>query len=82
MPEDQVILTEVAGATLSYFDGTAWTDAWESADTQTLPVAFRFSIARLSPAGAPAASAPVDIVVPVMVRTTTSQTQEAEEMQL
>ena len=79
VPEDQVILTEVDGATLSYFDGTAWTDAWESADTQTLPVAFRFSIARLSPAGAQAASAPVDIVVPVMVRTTTSQTLEAEE---
>ncbi|MEY4686390.1 MAG: hypothetical protein RIR76_413 [Verrucomicrobiota bacterium] len=79
VPEDQVILGDVDSAALSYFDGTAWTDSWESADTQTLPVAFRFSIVRVPPAGGQAASAPVDIVVPVLVRTTTSQTLEAEE---
>ena len=82
VPEGQVILGDVDTAVVSFYDGNGWTENWDSAESQTLPAAIRLSIARISPGGAQGASAPIEIVVPVMVRTTTSQTQEAEDMQL
>lgn len=81
-PEGQVILGDIESAAISFYDGNGWIESWESAESQTLPVAFRFTLARVPAGGAQATLAPVEIVVPVMVRTTTSQTQEAEEMQL
>jgi len=81
-PEGQVILGEVDTAILSFYDGNGWLETWDSAESQTLPTAFRFTISRVPPGGAQGTLAPIEIVVPVMVRTTTSQTQEAEEMQL
>ncbi len=81
-PESQVILGDVDTAMISYYDGSGWTETWESAETQTLPLAVRFSLARVPAGGAQGTLAPVEIVVPVMVRTTTSQTLEAEEASL
>lgn len=82
VPEGQAILGDVDTAVVSFYDGNGWTENWDSAESQTLPTAIRLSIARISPGGTQGASAPIEIVVPVMVRTTTSQTQEAEDMQL
>lgn len=82
VPEGQVILGDVDTAVLSFYDGNGWIETWDSAESQTLPTAFRFTIARVPPGGAQGNLAPIEIVVPVMVRTTTSQTEEAEGMQL
>ena len=69
-------------AVLSFYDGNGWIESWESAESQTLPLAFRFTLARVPAGGGQGTLAPIEIVVPVMVRTTTSQTEEAEGMQL
>ena len=81
-PDPQVILGDVEAATISFYDGNGWIESWESAESQTLPLAFRFTLARVPAGGGQGKLAPVEIVVPVMVRTTTSQTEETEGMQL
>jgi len=81
-PDPQVILGDVEAATISFYDGNGWIESWESAESQTLPLAFRFTLARVPAGGGQGTLAPIEIVVPVMVRTTTSQTEEAEGMQL
>lgn len=79
VPEPQVLLTGLESARLMFYDGTSWTDTWDSEATTSLPTGLRFSLTFLRPDSTQAASAPVDIVVPILVRTTTSQQQEEEE---
>ncbi|MBX3739318.1 MAG: prepilin-type N-terminal cleavage/methylation domain-containing protein [Candidatus Didemnitutus sp.] len=70
-PELQTLLTRVADASIDFYDGTAWTDAWDSAASNTMPTAIRFQLTLAGPDGkAPANSVPVTLVVPVLVATT------------
>lgn len=78
--EEQVLLENVVSATVSYFDGTAWTDSWDSAATSTLPRALRLSLVIAPPetSQSTSAAAPIDLVVPVIVRTTTAVREDEE----
>ena len=72
----QILLEGVTQAAFSYFDGNQWTTTWDSTATSTLPSAIKLSIV-LSAAFGQAAMDPIEIVMPVLVQTTTSQTQAA-----
>jgi type II secretion system protein J len=72
--EDQTLLVGVRSADIAYYDGANWTDTWDSSSTSTLPTAIKFSIV-LEPrdlANNGANPGPIELVVPVLVTTTTS----------
>lgn len=77
--ENQTLLSGVTSAGISYFDGQYWLDTWDSTSTSSLPTAIKFSVV-VAPRGDTAARSdpsPVEIVVPVLVKTTTTLQQEA-----
>ena len=76
-PDVQTLLPGVEDATIDYYDGTEWTDTWDSAVTSTLPTAIRFQITLVKTDPNQPATAPITLVVPVLVMTTTSQAQAA-----
>jgi type II secretion system protein J len=71
--EEQVLLTGVTDAEFDYYDGDEWTNTWDSTVTSTLPVAVRFSLSLANRDSGPAAPKPIELVVPVLVSTKTSQ---------
>jgi type II secretion system protein J len=77
--EDQVLLEGVESASLSFYDGSGWIDTWDSEATSTLPKALKLSIVMAATGASQAGQAPIDIVVPILVRTTTAQREEEEE---
>ena len=79
VPEEQVVLHGVESASMMFYDGLAWIDLWDSEATSTLPTALKFSLVMASRDGGQSTLAPIDLVVPVLVTTTTSQTQAEEE---
>jgi type II secretion system protein J len=81
-PEEQLVLEGVESASMLFFDGYAWTDLWDTTETSTLPSAVKFSLVLTSRDAAQPALAPIDLIIPVWVKTTTSQTQEEEEAML
>lgn len=77
--ESQTLLTGLTDATMTYFDGTDWTDSWDSTETSTLPTAIKFSIT-LAPRGTTTSGAnpmPIELIVPVLVATRTTAQQTA-----
>ncbi len=73
--EQQTLLPSLTSATMTFFDGTDWTDTWDSSTTSTLPTALKFSlvIAPRDNTGITRANpVPVDLIVPVLVSTRTS----------
>jgi general secretion pathway protein J len=68
-PDDQVLLDGVASADFLFYDGTEWTDTWDSTVTSTLPTAIKF---RLQLASHSSNASPIELVVPILVTTTTS----------
>ena len=78
-PEHQVLLGGVESATFLFYDGTGWTDTWDSEATSTLPSAVRLSLVLGTGDKTRGEAAPIDLVVPILVTTTTSQTLAAEE---
>lgn len=76
---EQTLLPGVTSATMSYYDGTGWTDTWDSSTSSTLPTAIKFSLvlAPLTNDAANVTPAPVELVVPVLVTTATSAQQAA-----
>ncbi|HTZ19322.1 MAG TPA: type II secretion system protein GspJ, partial [Opitutaceae bacterium] len=68
-PDDQLLLPGVTSADFLFYDGTEWTDTWDSTVTSTLPTAVKF---RLQLASQSANASPIELVVPVFVTTTTS----------
>ncbi|MEY4939399.1 MAG: Type secretion system protein [Verrucomicrobiota bacterium] len=84
--EEQTLLTGVNSAGISYFDGENWLDTWDSTATSSLPNAIKFSILLAPSAGSFSRSdlAPVEIIVPVLVKTSSTLQQEvtAEAAQL
>jgi len=77
--ENQTLLTGVDSAGISYFDGANWLDTWDSLSTSSLPTAIKFSLVVAPRAGTTSRSdpAPVELIVPVLVKTTTTLQQEA-----
>jgi hypothetical protein len=77
LPEEELVLGGVESAGLSFFDGLAWTDTWDSTATETLPAALRFSFTLAGEAGGGPAGI-YEVVVPVLVKTTATLAQEEE----
>jgi prepilin-type N-terminal cleavage/methylation domain-containing protein len=75
--DEQILLTGVATAEFDYYDGTEWDTTWDSTQTSTLPAAIRFSVT-LATAGSDQPAAPITLVVPVLVSTTTSAKAAAQ----
>ena len=77
--ENQILLSRVNAAGVAYFDGENWLDIWDSATTRTLPAAIKFSVV-MEPRDRTAAradSAPIELIVPVLVKTSATLQQEA-----
>lgn len=77
--ENQTLLTGVNAATISYFDGENWLDYWDSITTTSLPSAIKFSLV-LAPRdrnSSRADPAPIELIVPVLVKTSATLQQEA-----
>lgn len=77
--EDQTILTGVTSAAIAFYDGENWLDIWDSTTTSTLPSAMKFSLV-MAPRdhSLPRTdSAPVELIVPVLVKTSTTLREEA-----
>jgi hypothetical protein len=72
-----VLLHGIATASLQYFDGTDWTDAWDSATSSTLPTAIKLQLVLAPTDASQPLPAPVELVVAVPVITKTSVTQAA-----
>jgi len=70
-PDDQLLLPGVTSADFLFYDGTEWTDTWDSTVTSTLPTAVKF---RVQLAAQSANASPIELVVPVFVTTATSAT--------
>jgi type II secretion system protein J len=79
VPEEQVLLSGVDSAAMLFYDGTAWTDTWDSSTSTTLPSALKLSLLMASRDATQPNLDPIDLVVPVLVTTTASQTQAAED---
>jgi type II secretion system protein J len=77
-PDLQPLLTRVADAAIDFYDGTAWTSAWDSAASGTMPTAIRFSLSLADPATGRPLGDPVTLVVPVVVTTSAQATATAE----
>jgi type II secretion system protein J len=76
--ETQTLLTGVNSAALSYYDGENWLEVWDSTTSSTLPAALKFSLV-LAPNASDAANgdlSPIELVVPVVVKTTTTLQEE------
>ena len=74
-PDVQTLLSDISNATIDYYDGAQWTDAWDSSATATLPKAIRFQIVLADANSNQSNSAPIELVVPVLVSTSASQLQ-------
>jgi type II secretion system protein J len=77
-PEQQELLPGVSAVTVEFYDGTDWTTEWDSSTTGTLPTAVRFSVTLVrSGLNGNNTSAPITLVVPVLVSTSAAQQQAA-----
>lgn len=75
--EQQVLLSGVASVEVEFYDGYAWVSEWDSTVTSTLPSAIKFRLTMLQPGHAVETGGPTELVVPIFVTTTTSQTEAA-----
>lgn len=78
-PDVQTLLPAVKEATIEFYDGFQWTDAWDSSVTATLPSAFKFHLVLADAKDSQTTSGPIELVVPVLVTTPASQTQAASD---
>jgi type II secretion system protein J len=76
--DEQVLMGDIAEAYLEFYDGTTWTDTWDSTTTSTLPTAIRFVLQKTVPQGQNKSnSAPYELIVPVLVATAASQSSSS-----
>jgi type II secretion system protein J len=73
--DEQTLITGVTDASFDFYDGTEWTDTWDSTVTSTLPMAIRFSLSLANRDSSQTVPQPIELVVPIFVSTTTSQAQ-------
>ncbi len=76
--DPQVLMSDVDSASMMFYDGSGWIDMWDSETSSTLPTALRLTITRTAAAPNQSAGTPLDLIVPVLVKTTTTQQEEAE----
>ena len=79
--EEQWLMSGVESIFYYYYDGQAWADTWDSAtQTNQLPGAVKVAIHLADTNRVPATGrfsrAPVELVVPILVRAGTNQTQQ------
>jgi type II secretion system protein J len=79
VPDEQTLLHGVDSATLLFYDGSGWIDTWDSSETSTLPGALKFSLVMKTSTPGMTAPPPIELTVPVMVTTRTSERLAAEE---
>jgi type II secretion system protein J len=79
VPDEQILLHGVHSATLLFYDGMGWIDTWDSSESSTLPSALKFSLVMNTGAPGVTAPPPIELTVPVMVTTRTSERLAAEE---
>jgi type II secretion system protein J len=78
IPAEQWLMSGVDKIAFLYFNGTDWRDSWDSSSEQTkLPRAIKVQIALASKEKVRALTAPVEIVVPILVQAATNQTTQA-----
>jgi type II secretion system protein J len=77
--EPQVLLRGVMEATLEFYDGAGWIGEWDSESTSMLPNALKLRLVLATEAGQRASTEPVELVVPVLVKTSASAAAEAAE---
>jgi hypothetical protein len=77
--DEQALLDGVAGAGISYFDGIDWLDYWDSATSTSLPTAIKFSLIMARDTNIRSNPAPIELIVPVLVKTTATAQQEATD---
>ena len=65
--EEQVLLEDVAQAGFEFFDGFEWTPSWDSAASESVPVAIRFFLQRAPDAAGGLVPEPFELVVKVEV---------------
>ena len=77
--ETQILLTGVNSAAISYFDGENWLETWDSITTTSLPTAIKFSfvLARSENSSSRSDPDPIELIVPVIVKTVATLQQEA-----
>ena len=66
-PEVQPLLEGVQSASFEYFDGSGWTESWDSAVTSSLPTAVRLTLQLAGEPNASAVPAPIEMVFPIFV---------------
>lgn len=76
-PDEQMLLAGVSSASVEFFDGIDWIEDWDSTVTSTLPTAIKFRLVMARPLSGgsgtiPEGGGPVELVVPVLVMTTTA----------
>jgi type II secretion system protein J len=77
--QEQALLPGVASAAVSFFDGIDWLDYWDSTASTSLPTAIKFSLVMARDGGIRTDPAPIELIVPVLVKTTTTAQQEATD---
>jgi general secretion pathway protein J len=76
--EPQVLLHGVSEATMQFYDGAGWVDTWDSEATTTLPTALKLRLVLATGESGPATLEPIELIVPVLVKTTATVAAEAE----
>ncbi|MBP7141877.1 MAG: type II secretion system minor pseudopilin GspJ [Opitutaceae bacterium] len=66
-PEIQPLLEGVESAYFEYFDGSSWTETWDSSVTSSLPTAVRLTLQLSGEPNASVAPAPIEMVFPIYV---------------
>lgn len=77
--EPQVLLRNVAEAQVEFFDGAGWITDWDSEATSTLPGAIKLRLVLAAPDGSQNSPEPIELIVPVLVKTSASAAAETEE---
>jgi type II secretion system protein J len=75
--DPQILLRGIAEAAIEFYDGHAWTDAWDSEASETLPVALKLRVTPATEMNQPA-GAPIELIIPVPVMTSASARAAAE----
>jgi prepilin-type N-terminal cleavage/methylation domain-containing protein len=78
VPAEQLLLTDVEDVFFLYHDGTDWVESWDSTadDTMKLPRAIKVQI-QLAAETRASQSAPVELVVPIVVEASTNSTSQS-----
>ena len=75
--DPRVLLHGVLEAAVEFFDGTTWTDVWDSETSQSLPTALKLRLVLAPPDRTQAASAPIELIVPILVTMAAATAQAA-----